>query len=88
MARPLRLRKTHRQPEQVRRVGGPGDPVDRRLAFTVRIAPGAILENRHNQVIAIEVKAASTVRSDDFNGLRRLAEDGAGLGPDIAPLGV
>jgi uncharacterized protein len=34
----------------------------------------AILENRHNQVVGIEVKASSTVRSDDFNGLRRLAE--------------
>ena len=40
----------------------------------------AILENRHHQVIGIEVKAASTVRSDDFNGLRRLAER---LGDDL-----
>jgi predicted AAA+ superfamily ATPase len=34
----------------------------------------AVLENRHRQVVGIEVKAASTVRSDDFTGLRRLAE--------------
>jgi hypothetical protein len=34
----------------------------------------AIIENRHHQVIGIEVKAAPTIRSDDFNGLRRLAE--------------
>lgn len=34
----------------------------------------AILENRRGQVVGIEVKAASTVRADDFNGLRRLAE--------------
>ena len=34
----------------------------------------AVLENRQRQVIGIEVKAASTVRSEDFNGLRRIAE--------------
>lgn len=34
----------------------------------------AVLENRSGQVVGIEVKAASTVRSDDFRGLRRLAE--------------
>jgi hypothetical protein len=33
-----------------------------------------VLENRQRQVIGVEVKAASTVRSEDFNGLRRLAE--------------
>lgn len=33
-----------------------------------------VLENRQRQVVGIEVKAASTVRSDDFNGLRRLDE--------------
>ncbi len=33
-----------------------------------------VLENRRRQVIGIEVKAASTVRADDFDGLRRLAE--------------
>lgn len=32
-----------------------------------------ILENRRGLVVAIEVKAASTVRADDFRGLRRLA---------------
>jgi predicted AAA+ superfamily ATPase len=34
----------------------------------------AVLENRQRQVVGIEVRAASTVRSDDFTGLRRLAE--------------
>jgi predicted AAA+ superfamily ATPase len=34
----------------------------------------AVLENRHGQVVGIEVKAASTVGSDDFRGLRRLAD--------------
>jgi hypothetical protein len=34
----------------------------------------AVLENRRGQVVGIEVKAASTVRTDDFRGLRRLAE--------------
>lgn len=34
----------------------------------------AVLEHRRGQVIGIEVKAASTVRSDDFRGLRRLAD--------------
>ncbi|MBU2667481.1 ATP-binding protein [Actinoplanes bogorensis] len=33
-----------------------------------------VLENRAGQVVGIEVKAASTVGSDDFRGLRRLAE--------------
>jgi predicted AAA+ superfamily ATPase len=33
-----------------------------------------VLENRQRQVVGIEVKAASTVRSEDFNGLRRIAE--------------
>lgn len=32
-----------------------------------------LLENRHGQVVAIDVKAASTVKSDDFRGLRHLA---------------
>ncbi|MGH3275234.1 MAG: ATP-binding protein [Streptosporangiaceae bacterium] len=39
-----------------------------------------VLENRQGQVIGIEVKAASTVRSDDFSGLRQLA---AKLGDDF-----
>lgn len=33
----------------------------------------AVLENRRGQVVAIEVKASSTVRPDDFRGLRHLA---------------
>jgi uncharacterized protein len=33
-----------------------------------------ILENRQGQVVAIDVKAASTVRSEDFHGLRHLAD--------------
>jgi uncharacterized protein len=33
----------------------------------------AVLENRPGQVVGIEVKAASTVGSDDFRGLRQLA---------------
>ncbi|WP_129669394.1 ATP-binding protein [Phytoactinopolyspora endophytica] len=39
-----------------------------------------VLENRRNQVVAIDVKAASTVRSDDFRGLRHLADR---LGDDL-----
>ena len=34
----------------------------------------AVLENRRGQVVGIEVKAASTVRPDDFRGLRHLAD--------------
>jgi predicted AAA+ superfamily ATPase len=34
----------------------------------------AVLEDRSGRVVGIEVKAASTVGSDDFRGLRRLAE--------------
>jgi uncharacterized protein len=34
----------------------------------------AVLEDRRGRVVAIEVKAGSTVRSDDFRGLRHLAE--------------
>ncbi|MEV4888483.1 DUF4143 domain-containing protein, partial [Nonomuraea sp. NPDC055795] len=40
----------------------------------------AILETRQGQVVGIEVKAASTVRPDDFKGLRHLAER---VGPDF-----
>ena len=40
----------------------------------------AILENRRGQVVGIEVKAASTVRADDFKGLRRLSDK---LGDDF-----
>lgn len=34
----------------------------------------AVLENRQGRVVGIEVKAASTVRSEDFKGLRHLAD--------------
>ena len=34
----------------------------------------AVLENRRGQVVGIEVKAASTVRSEDFRGLRHLQQ--------------
>jgi predicted AAA+ superfamily ATPase len=37
-----------------------------------KVEVDAVLENRQRQVVGIEVKAASTVRSDDFTGLRRL----------------
>ncbi|HET8685006.1 MAG TPA: ATP-binding protein [Micromonosporaceae bacterium] len=49
-----------------------------------KVEVDAIIENRQRQVVGIEVKAASTVRSDDFNALRRLAEK---LGDDFL-LGV
>jgi len=42
-----------------------------------KVEVDAVLENRCRQVIGIEVKAASTVRTDDFTGLRRLAESSA-----------
>ena len=45
-----------------------------------KVEVDAVLENRRGQVIGIEVKAASTVRSEDFNGLRQLA---ARLGDDF-----
>lgn len=34
----------------------------------------AILEDRRRRVVAIEVKASSTVRAEDFRGIRHLAE--------------
>ena len=34
----------------------------------------AVLENRQGQVVAIEIKAASTVRADDFRGLHHLSD--------------
>jgi hypothetical protein len=43
-----------------------------------------VLENRRGQVVAIEVKAATTVRAEDFRALRHLAER---LGDDFR-LGV
>ena len=45
-----------------------------------KVEVDAILENRQGRVIGIEVKAASTVRSEDFNGLRQLS---ARLGDDF-----
>lgn len=39
-----------------------------------KIEVDAVLESRSGRVVGIEVKAASTVRPDDFTGLRRLAE--------------
>jgi uncharacterized protein len=40
----------------------------------------AVLENRQNQAVGVEVKAASTVGPEDFRGLRRLADR---LGDDL-----
>jgi len=45
-----------------------------------KIEVDAVLENRRRQVVGIEVKAASTVRTEDFGGLRRLADK---LGEDF-----
>jgi len=45
-----------------------------------KVEVDAVLENRQGQVVGIEVKAASTVRSEDFSGLRRLADK---LGDDF-----
>lgn len=39
-----------------------------------KVEVDAVLENRRRQVVGIEIKAASTVRAEDFSGLRRLAE--------------
>jgi predicted AAA+ superfamily ATPase len=38
-----------------------------------KVEVDGVLENRQGQVIGIEVKAASTVRPEDFSGLRQLA---------------
>ena len=38
-----------------------------------KVEVDGVLENRQGQVIGIEVKATSTVRSEDFSGLRQLA---------------
>lgn len=38
-----------------------------------RVEVDLVLENRRGQVVAIEVKASSTVRAEDFRGLRHLA---------------
>jgi hypothetical protein len=40
----------------------------------------AVLEDRRGRVVAVEVKAAATVRSEDFRGLRHLADR---LGDDL-----
>jgi predicted AAA+ superfamily ATPase len=45
-----------------------------------KVEVDVVLENRRRQVVGIEVKAASTVRSDDFSGLRRIADK---LGDDF-----
>jgi predicted AAA+ superfamily ATPase len=37
-----------------------------------KVEVDVVLENRRGKVVGVEVKAASTVRSEDFNGLRRL----------------
>ncbi|MFI6482253.1 ATP-binding protein [Nonomuraea sp. NPDC050663] len=39
-----------------------------------KVEVDAVLETRQGRVVGIEVKAASTVRADDFRGLRHLAE--------------
>ena len=46
-----------------------------------KVEVDAVLENRQGRVVGIEVKASSTVRPDDFKGLRHLA---ARLGDDFA----
>lgn len=45
-----------------------------------KVEVDVILENRRRQVVAIEVKAASTVERSDFRGLHHVAER---LGPDL-----
>lgn len=45
-----------------------------------RVEVDVVLENRRGQVVAIDVKAASTVKGDDFRGLRHLADR---LGDDL-----
>ncbi len=39
-----------------------------------KVEVDAVLEDRQGRVVGIEVKAASTVRAEDFQGLRHLAE--------------
>jgi predicted AAA+ superfamily ATPase len=39
-----------------------------------QVAVDAVLENRRGQVVGVEVKAASTVRAEDFRGLRHLQD--------------
>ncbi len=45
-----------------------------------QLAVDAVLENRRGLVVGVEVKASSTVRAEDFRGLRHLA---ARLGEDL-----
>ena len=45
-----------------------------------KIEVDAVLEDRQGRVVGIEVKAASTVRAEDFRGLRHLADR---LGDDL-----
>lgn len=45
-----------------------------------QIEVDAVIENRRGKVVGVEVKASSTVRAEDFRGLRHLA---ARLGPDF-----
>ena len=39
-----------------------------------KVEVDAVIENRRGLAIGIEVKASSTVRAEDFRGLRHLAE--------------
>ncbi|WP_205830109.1 MULTISPECIES: DUF4143 domain-containing protein [unclassified Microbispora] len=39
-----------------------------------KVEVDAVLENRQGRVVGVEVKASSTVRADDFRGLRHLAD--------------
>lgn len=39
-----------------------------------KVEVDAVLENSRRQVVGIEVKAAATVRAEDFRGLRHLAD--------------
>ncbi|KAA9374129.1 ATP-binding protein [Microbispora cellulosiformans] len=39
-----------------------------------KVEVDAVLENRQGRVVGVEVKASSTVRGDDFRGLRHLAD--------------
>lgn len=39
-----------------------------------KIEADVIIENSRRQVVAVEVKAAATVRAEDFRGLRHVAE--------------
>jgi predicted AAA+ superfamily ATPase len=39
-----------------------------------KVEVDAVLENRQGQVVGIEIKAGSTVRAEDFRGLRHLAD--------------